>query len=202
MPEDRNASNDSRSSERDGLRAADTDRQYVADRLRDALNEGRLTLTEYDDRLGEAYSARTYGDLRGLLSDLPTVAPTASSQMVPSSPLMPPAVPAAAMPPGNLTAQWLFHEWSNWFKLSLIMVAIWLFTDAGGYFWPVWVIGPLGVVTLGQTISGLANGEPRKRYDRQQRRAAERDERRAAERERRDSDRDRNRDQDRDRDND
>jgi len=190
VPEDRNASNDSRSSERDGLRAADADRQYVADRLREALNEGRLDLTEYDDRLGEAYSARTYGDLRGLLSDLPTVAPTASSQMVPSSPLMPPAMPATATPPGNLTAQWLMHEWSNWFKISLIMVAIWLFSGADGYFWPVWVIGPIGVITLGQTISGLANGEPRKRY------AVEREERRSAERERRASERERDSDSD------
>ena len=56
------------------LRAADVDREFVAEQLRNALNEGRLTLTEYDDRLQEAYAARTYGDLKGLLSDLPDVA--------------------------------------------------------------------------------------------------------------------------------
>ena len=51
--------------------AADADRQRVADRLRDALDAGRLTLSEYDERLGAAYRARTYGELATLTRDLP-----------------------------------------------------------------------------------------------------------------------------------
>jgi Domain of unknown function (DUF1707) len=52
-------------------RAADVDRDAVAERLRIAAREGRLELWELDDRLGRAYSAKTYGDLETLVADLP-----------------------------------------------------------------------------------------------------------------------------------
>src|SRR3954470_2144909 len=62
----------SRPSERlETLRAADGDRQKIADQLKAALDEGRLSLHEYDDRVGRAYAARTYADLLGLVDDLP-----------------------------------------------------------------------------------------------------------------------------------
>ncbi len=171
------------SEDRDALRAGDVDREFVAEQLRNALNEGRLTLTEYDDRLQEAYAARTYGDLKGLLSDLPTVTPGSRSQVVPSRPVLPSesAVSAIPAPQGNLTAAWLAHEWGDWLKLSLLLTAIWLATGHG-YFWPIWAIGFIGVVKIGQTVTGLASGEPRKRYERQQRKAIEREQRRAEER--------------------
>ena len=57
------------------LRAGDADRERVAERLRTALDEGRLNLYEYDDRLREAYAAKTYGELDALLADLPGVTP-------------------------------------------------------------------------------------------------------------------------------
>jgi hypothetical protein len=43
----------------------------VADRLRDAATEGRLSAGELEDRLDIALSARTYGQLNSALSDLP-----------------------------------------------------------------------------------------------------------------------------------
>ena len=55
---------------REDLRAGDADRHLVGDRLRDALNEGRINLTEYDERLQQAYNAKTYGELDKLLDDL------------------------------------------------------------------------------------------------------------------------------------
>ena len=39
--------------------------------LRVALDEGRLDLHGYDERLQRAYAAKTYGELQALLSDLP-----------------------------------------------------------------------------------------------------------------------------------
>src|SRR5690606_15273463 len=45
------------------LRASDADRERVADILRDALAEGRLTMEEFGERLDATYAARTYGDL-------------------------------------------------------------------------------------------------------------------------------------------
>ena len=45
------------------MRASDRDRQQVVDRLRSALEDGRLTMEEYVDRMEVAYQAATYGDL-------------------------------------------------------------------------------------------------------------------------------------------
>jgi Domain of unknown function (DUF1707) len=54
------------------LRASDADREAVAERLRRAAVEGRLEPDELEQRLGAALSARTYGQLDGLLADLPS----------------------------------------------------------------------------------------------------------------------------------
>jgi hypothetical protein len=59
-------------------RAADVDRDAVAERLRIAAREGRLEPWELDDRLGLAYSAKTYGDLETLVADLPAQPPLVS----------------------------------------------------------------------------------------------------------------------------
>jgi hypothetical protein len=53
------------------IRVSDTDRQAAADRLRAAQTEGRLSVPEYDDRLGRLYQAVTYGDIANLFTDLP-----------------------------------------------------------------------------------------------------------------------------------
>jgi hypothetical protein len=54
-----------------GMRASDCDREKVAEILREAYAEGRLSLDEFDDRTTAAYAAKTWGDLRGLTNDLP-----------------------------------------------------------------------------------------------------------------------------------
>jgi hypothetical protein len=56
------------------MRAADTDRIQVAQLLTDAAAQGRLPMTEYEDRLAKAYAAQTYGDLARLSADLPGTA--------------------------------------------------------------------------------------------------------------------------------
>ncbi|XVQ08636.1 DUF1707 SHOCT-like domain-containing protein [Spirillospora sp. CA-255316] len=53
------------------LRASDADRDRVANVLRDAAGEGRLTLEELDERLNAVYSARTYAELEPITRDLP-----------------------------------------------------------------------------------------------------------------------------------
>ncbi|CAM5258631.1 hypothetical protein SALBM311S_03898 [Streptomyces alboniger] len=52
------------------LRASDADRERVAEVLRDAL-EGRLDMTEFEERLDATYKARTYGELAPITRDLP-----------------------------------------------------------------------------------------------------------------------------------
>jgi hypothetical protein len=53
------------------MRAGDSDRDRVAQVLRDAAGEGRLTLEELDERLDAVYAAKTYADLEPLTRDLP-----------------------------------------------------------------------------------------------------------------------------------
>jgi hypothetical protein len=51
--------------------AGSADRERAVGVLRAAFTEGRLTQDELDDRVTRAYAARTYGDLWGLVADLP-----------------------------------------------------------------------------------------------------------------------------------
>jgi hypothetical protein len=53
------------------LRASDSEREDVAERLRDATAEGRLTADELEERLEALYRSRTYGELDALVADLP-----------------------------------------------------------------------------------------------------------------------------------
>lgn len=60
---------------RDDLsRAEDTDRIQIAQLLAYAAEQGRLQLSEYEDRLTKAYAATTYQELDELRADLPGVA--------------------------------------------------------------------------------------------------------------------------------
>lgn len=147
------------------MRAADTDREAVADRLRAALNEGRLDLHEYDERLQRAYAAKTYADLNGLLTDLPATVPAGQAQVVPvgrSADLVP---GADGRYPGA-TGRWLIETWDSYFGSVAITVAIWavisVMSGELGYFWPGWVAGPWGAVLLVNTVRGLAAGEPQR----------------------------------------
>jgi len=53
------------------LRVSHEDRDQVAEQLRVAAGDGRLTADELDERLETALTARTYGELEVLLADLP-----------------------------------------------------------------------------------------------------------------------------------
>jgi hypothetical protein len=55
------------------LRASHDDRDRVVEVLTGAAGDGRLTPEELDERVGAALTARTYGELAALVSDLPAV---------------------------------------------------------------------------------------------------------------------------------
>ncbi|MFG2911859.1 DUF1707 domain-containing protein [Kitasatospora sp. NPDC048298] len=59
------------------MRASHADRDRVAELLRVAAGDGRLTPDELDERLEVALSARTLGELAGLTADLPAVSVSA-----------------------------------------------------------------------------------------------------------------------------
>ncbi len=53
------------------FRAGHADREQVIDTLKNAFVDGRLTRDELDARAGQAFAARTYGDLAALTADIP-----------------------------------------------------------------------------------------------------------------------------------
>jgi hypothetical protein len=53
------------------LRASDADRERVANVLREAAGDGRLTMAELDERLDSVYAAKTYAELEPITHDLP-----------------------------------------------------------------------------------------------------------------------------------
>ncbi|TMR38471.1 DUF1707 domain-containing protein [Nonomuraea zeae] len=57
------------------MRVSDEDRERTAQQLQLAFTEGRLTHLELEDRLEIALTAKTYGDLLGLITDLPVEQP-------------------------------------------------------------------------------------------------------------------------------
>jgi hypothetical protein len=57
------------------MRVSDADREQVAERLREHFAAGRLTSEELDERVAAALNAKTVGDLRAIMADLPEPAP-------------------------------------------------------------------------------------------------------------------------------
>lgn len=53
------------------IRVGDAEREQVIARLREAADEGRLTLDELSGRVERAYRCRTHGELAQLVADLP-----------------------------------------------------------------------------------------------------------------------------------
>ena len=64
---------------RSELRASHEDRDRVVELLRVSAGDGRLTAEELDERLEQAMTARTYGELAKLVADLPATGSVASA---------------------------------------------------------------------------------------------------------------------------
>jgi hypothetical protein len=60
------------------LRAADSDRESVADILRDQHVAGRLDNDEFQERIDLCYAAKAYSDLDAIVADLPGAEPRVS----------------------------------------------------------------------------------------------------------------------------
>ncbi len=104
------------------LLTSDADRERVAERLRIAAGEGRLTPAELEERLERAFSARTDAELEPLVADLPR-SPVRERRR-PRAPDLGPFV-----------------------FVSLMLIGIWAFSGMG-YFWPVWPIAGWGISFL------------------------------------------------------
>ena len=103
------------------IRASDTERERAIAALREAAGEGRLDVSELDERIEAAYAARTRAELAALVEDLPPL-PAPRRERTPARPRH--RVPARLRP---------------FVTVSLLLIAIWAVTGAG-YFWPIWPI--------------------------------------------------------------
>ena len=134
------------SKEVDTMRAADGDRQQIADRLKSALDEGRLSLYEYDERVAAAYAARTYAELKVLVNDLPRPGMTTAE------------VSAQARRAARRLPTALIVLWTIWGAVAAINVVAFVLvavTVGPVYPWPVWLLVPgaaLGAVTVGTQV--------------------------------------------------
>ena len=140
------------------MRAADADREETVERLRTALDDGRLKLEEYLERMEHAYQAVTYSDLVPLTSDLPkTRAVTKPSQ--PAPPVPAPARPAEVDRSGWFAGlpKALKVAWTAWTIAVSVNVVVWVLVSGTTghlqYPWPLWVAGPYGAALLAVSVA-------------------------------------------------
>ena len=149
------------------IRASDADRDRTVAALREHLAAGRLTTEEFDERLDKVYAAKTLGELKDLMADLPE---TGLEQ--PADVSLPGAAGSAPLPGqrsggpveaggGRFSPAWR-AAWGSWLGISLLFFVIWLISGASGGLWFLWVPGILGVLLLGRWLTGApAHGEHR-----------------------------------------
>jgi hypothetical protein len=114
------------------LRASDEQRERAAQEIREHFAVGRLDEEELDARVQAAYSARTQGDLRSLLADLPKLPATRAQQKA-----------ELAERRSDLQRR-LLQEAGGGSGAFIICTAIWAASGASGFFWPIFVA--LGVL--------------------------------------------------------
>jgi hypothetical protein len=109
------------------LRASDEERELATSQLREHYAAGRLSEDELTDRLDAVYGARTAGDLRTLLADLPALPPAVADRRR-----------ELAERRTELQRE-LLQQTGGALVPFLICTVIWAATGAHAYFWPAWV---------------------------------------------------------------
>ena len=105
----------------DRIRISDADRERVAARLREHFAEGRLSPEELDERIAAALSAKTFGELRHTVADLPEPAPV--------------SLQAGQSPPWAGRPRAVFGRGPRLFPLALFaLIAVLLIPGAGWLF--------------------------------------------------------------------
>ena len=120
----------------DSIRVSDADRDHVTAQLRDHFAAGRITPGELDERLSAALNAKTFGDLRRIMADLPGPVPAplgaapplmratpawAVRRRPPFPPLILVALLAALLIPGT---GWLLAAFVNMILLFWLMTFV------------------------------------------------------------------------------
>ncbi|MBV9465927.1 MAG: DUF1707 domain-containing protein [Solirubrobacterales bacterium] len=107
------------------LRASDEDRERLIDELHEHTVAGRLSTEELEQRLQQAYAARTITQLEELRRDLPDSSRASALSLRARR--------------SHLTRR-LVQETGGSLSLFVLGTAVWLVSGAHGQFWPVWIL--------------------------------------------------------------
>jgi hypothetical protein len=164
-------SHDPRLPENAALRAADADRDTVAQVLTEAYADGRLDRAEFDERTAATMAARTLGELPPLLGDLVHTGSLPAVRPAPGA-LTQPEIEEAAV------AKWRSDRRSavgGFVTASMICWVIWSVTMFGGFPWPVFVMLGTGMNALNTHLNREDTiVRERKRLEKKQRKELER----------------------------
>jgi Domain of unknown function (DUF1707) len=137
------------------LRVGDAEREAVAAQLRDHYADGRLTMDELNERLDQAFAAKTQADLRTVTRDLP-----ATARPLASAPTAGYGVNAWQDATGSGHRNWdeTGHQRHRpaFAAFALMMAMFWVCAIVGGLF--VFGLGgarPIGVVLLLAALAWL-----------------------------------------------
>lgn len=144
------------SERRPELRIGNPEREQVISWLQEALDEGRLEVAEFDERIAAVYAAKTQSELTPVTSDLP---PPRSGR---SAPPAPEPTTGEREGSGGRDKRRGNGAWVSWATIVLVNVVIWgIVSISGGelvYPWWVWIAGPWGAVLLANTLFGGGSG--------------------------------------------
>ena len=109
-------------------RTSDQERERAAHELREHFAAGRITETEFSERVHGAYSARTEEELRKLLADLPRL------------PVSPQQRKAEIAERRSELHRRLIQQAGGGLAPFMICTLIWVSSGAEGTFWPIFVL--------------------------------------------------------------
>jgi hypothetical protein len=123
-------------------RIGDAERERAVARLGEHVGAGRLDLAEFESRSAAVYAARTRADLDTVFADLPAIH----------------AAPRREREARAVHRIVMASVWGSWLVSGVVCLAIWAIVAVAqgspGYFWPLWVIGPWGVMLAIGTLTG------------------------------------------------
>lgn len=119
------------------MRIGNAERERAIAQLGRHVGDGRLDLSEFDERSGRVSAARTRAELDAVQADLPRL-PDPERE-------------------ARLRRAALAATWGPWALTAVICLVIWSAVavgGGGGYVWPIWVIGPWGALLAIGTLTG------------------------------------------------
>jgi hypothetical protein len=154
------------------VRVGDADRDAVAAQLREHYADGRLTLEELNERLDQAFAAKTKADLNTVMRDLPQVPRSAAGMPSGGTAWQGPAWPG---PMATRPGQDYGHGWGGQRPRGFgqafapLMGLIWVFVILGSVFLfglgggdrPLAIVLFLAALALAKRLFGLGR---RRRY--------------------------------------